>query len=147
MFDPKDDGVTHINVYSKGKTDLGKFLSNFARAEFVHPEDGKFSSVEAYWYWLSTKDDSLRTLHGYFAKARGREIGGKDWMDSEEFKRKIKMAIRIKIHTNPKMMKEFKESKLPFVHYYVYGGKVVQPKEGTWIMEFLTELRNKDSLI
>lgn len=145
MINPKEDGVKHINVYSKGKTKLGKFLSNFHKTVFKHPEDGQFASVEAYWYWLSTKDDTLRGLYGYHAKARGRELGGKDWIDTDEFKRKIKMAIRHKLHADIEMRAEFKASTLPFMHYYVYGGKVIEPKEGKWILEFLTQLRDEDT--
>lgn len=33
-FKPEMDGIDHINVYSKGKTELGKLLSNFARTPF-----------------------------------------------------------------------------------------------------------------
>lgn len=145
MIDPKDDGVKHINIYSKGKTKLGKFLSNFTKAPFDHPEDGKFNSIEGYWYWLSAKDDTLRSTYGFQAKARGRELGGKDWIDTDEFKRKIKMAIRHKLHANPEMRTEFKASTLPFMHYYVYGGKVVEPKEGAWLIEFFRQLRDEDT--
>ena len=141
---PEDDGITHINVYSKGKTELGRFLSNFAKAPFVHPVDGYFNSVEAYWYWLSTKDDSLRETYGFRAKELGRALGGKDWLDDDSFKTKIKDAIYLKIATNIRMFKEFKENTLPLKHYYVYGGtKVVEPKEGKWIIDYIETLRNE----
>lgn len=146
MTDPKKDGVTHINVYSKAKTKLGKFLSNFTKAPFVHPEDGQFNSVEGYWYWLSTKDDTLRGLHGFQAKAHGRKVDGKDWVDTDEFKRKIKMAVRAKMDHNQAMKAEFTKSRLPLHHYYVYGGKVVEPKEGRWFIEFLEALRQEYAL-
>ena len=47
-----DDGVTHINVYSKGTTALGRALSNFAHIPFMVVPNGRFESIEAYWYWL-----------------------------------------------------------------------------------------------
>jgi hypothetical protein len=50
---PSEDGVTHINVYSRGNTELGRLLSNFAHTPFSHPEFGEFASVEGFWYWLS----------------------------------------------------------------------------------------------
>ena len=31
-IDPSKDGIDHINIYSKGKTELGKYLSNFTYA-------------------------------------------------------------------------------------------------------------------
>lgn len=145
-MNPQEDGITHINVYSKGKTELGRFLTNFAHAPFVHPEDGFFKSVEAYWYWLSTKDDSLRETYGFRAKELGRQLGGKDWLEDENLKTKIKDAIFLKIFSNKKMLAEFKNSSLPFAHYYVYGGvKVVEPKEGKWIIDFIEGLRNEHS--
>lgn len=52
MLDPTKDGIDHINVYSKGKTALGRFLSNFAETD-LETKDGHFASVEAYWYWLT----------------------------------------------------------------------------------------------
>lgn len=52
MFDCQKDGIDHINVYSKGKTALGRFLSNFAQVD-LETKNGNFSSVEAYWYWLT----------------------------------------------------------------------------------------------
>lgn len=140
-YNPKKDGVDHINVYSKGNTLLGRFLSNFTEQPFNHPEDGKFNSVEGYWYWLSSKDDKLRKLSGYEAKKYGREIGAKDWLEDEEFKRKIKLAIKTKINSNETMKKLLKNSDLPLTHYYVYGDKVVDVKEGKWITDYIENLR------
>lgn len=137
MLDPRNDGVTHINIYSKGKTALGRALSNFAHFPF-ECEDGKFNSVEGYWYWLSTKDDRLRSLSGLEAKQVGRELRGDDWNNSEEFQAKIRGALRIKLDS---MKEQLRMSTLKFVHYYVYNGKVSQPKEGQWIVDFITEFR------
>jgi len=41
------DGVTHINIYSKGKTSLDRALSNFAHTP-IETVDGKFASIEGY---------------------------------------------------------------------------------------------------
>ena len=49
---PTEDGITHINIYSKGQTELGKMLSNFAKFP-IQTVDGNFMSVEGYWYFLS----------------------------------------------------------------------------------------------
>ena len=63
IFTPSTDGIDHINIYSKGKTSLGRWLSNFAKSP-IETEDGHFDSIEGYWYWywLSSKDDTLRAL-------------------------------------------------------------------------------------
>lgn len=140
---PIDDGKKHINIYSKGKTELGRFLSNFARSP-IETEDGKFMSIEGYWYWLGCKHpekDLLRKHYGYKAKQIGRELGGKDWLDNETFKSKIKKAMNIKITSNVVMLEAFRTSTLPFTHYYVYGNKICLVPEAYWIIEEWERLR------
>ncbi len=141
MIDPNKDGIDHINIYSKAKTDLGRFLTNFAYAP-MSTEDGYFSSVEGYWYWLSCKDDKLRKLYGFQAKQVGRECGGKDWLDTEEFKSKILAAIDQKLKSHTEYMKQLQECSLPLKHYYVYGDKVVEPKDGRWILDHLSSYQS-----
>lgn len=138
----KFDGISHINVYSKGKTELGRWLSNFTKSP-INTEDGSFNSIEGYWYWLSSKDDHLRQLSGFSAKEYGRKIGANDWLEDEEFFIKIKKAIKIKLETFPEQKKKFKESTLPFTHYYLYGDKVVNVPKAKWIIDYLTDLRNE----
>lgn len=146
-LNPDMDGVDHINIYSKGKTELGRMLSNFAKTPFVHPVDGQFMSIEGYWYWLSTKDDNLRHKWGFDAKAYGRQVKGSDWSDDPEFKSKIKQAITIKITQDKDLARQLRESTLPFVHYYVFKGHVVVPKDGEWIIDHILELREARNAI
>ncbi len=142
MIDPEKDGIDHINVYSKGKTSLGRFLSNFALCP-IETEDGPFDSIEGYWYWLGYPDDRLRTVFGFRAKQLGRELGASDWQDGDVFKRKICDAITAKMQTS-----DFYEildhsvqvEGLPLKHYYNYSGKVVEPEEGKWIIEHISGL-------
>lgn len=141
--DPEQDGKTHINVYSRGRTELGQMLSNFYPSTFKLPDDGSFKSVEGYWYWLSCRDESLRDMYGFQAKQYGRENGGKDWMDDKEFKRKIRDAIGTKILQNPAIRRRFKNSTLPFLHYYVQKGNIILVPEADWIIEFLEEFRGE----
>lgn len=139
---PEEDGVTHINIYSKAQTELGKFLTNFSYSP-IDTEDGYFASIEAYWYWLGTthpEKDKLRKLSGFKAKQIGRDLKALDWQDSPEFKRKICTAISIKL-LNSSFLHEFTNSKLIFCHYYNYGGKVVEPNEGKWVIEHIEKLR------
>lgn len=151
MIDPKNDGIDHINVYSKATTELGLFLSNFALAP-IETIDGSFRSIEGYWYWLGTDHpnrDSLRRMYGFEAKRFGRSLGASDWDDTELFIEKIKKAIKIKILSHERMLPKFIESTLPFKHYYVYGDKstegkykVVEAKQGDWMIDYLEELRH-----
>lgn len=111
-LDPLNDGVDHINVYSKGKTALGRFLTNFAYSPII-TEDGPFQSIEGYWYWLGCKDDDLRMVHGWEAKQLGRALGASDWQDTGTFKTKIMKAIEAKLDANPARLAELRASKLP----------------------------------
>lgn len=141
------DGVDHINIYSQGQTDLGRFLSNFAYSPFTHPMYGEFDSVEGYWYYDLTGDEKLRNKYGYDAKKYGQEkcketING-EW---DVNRTNIKIAIMCKLMQcgetgNLEALEEFIESDLPFRHYYIFGGKVVEPKNGKWLVEYFEDLR------
>lgn len=143
-YKPDEDGITHINVYSKGKTILGQFLSNFAHAPALTP-DGEFTSIEGYWYWLSCRDERLRKLSGHMAKRVGRQARGKDWIRSKPFKTCIKEAIRMKLETYPDMLAELRGCKLPLAHYYVYGSKVIADTRSNWIIEYLETFKENNA--
>ncbi len=143
-FKPENDGIDHINIYSKGKTELGRLMSNFAFTPFELPLEGRFASVEAYWYWLQTKDDRLRGLSGFLAKSAGKKLLTlvDDETFIEGFNKKIKNAICAKINYNPEIGKMLVKSELPFTHYYVFGNK---KKEAgfKWLVEFWEGLREE----
>lgn len=69
-------------------------------------------------------------------------MGGKDWLEDAEFKRKILAAIDAKLSAYPDYLNELVNCKLPLTHYYVYGGKVVEPKDGKWILDHLNSYRS-----
>ncbi len=142
MYFPGDDGKTHINVYSQGATKLGRFLSNFTRSPIV-TEDGPFASIESLWYWLSCRDDRLRTTWGFEAKRLGRELRAQDWLEDEVFKDKIRKAILIKIESFPKFKEMLVASDKPLTHYYVYNGRVTEVPEADWILDWLEFLRGE----
>lgn len=146
MYDPKEDGITHINVYSKGETELGRLMSNFANTPIHLKEDGEFASIEAYWYWLSAPEatrDELRPLYGYMAKKKGRELRGQDWVETADFQEKIQQAIWNKIKRHKRLRELLRESSLPFVHYYSFGTppRINEPRQGKWIWAFYEKAR------
>ena len=153
IYNPDEDGVTHINIYSRGHTELGKLLSNFAHTPFHHPVHGYFASIEAFWYWLSTggNRNELRALHGYQAKEAGKvvreeikKLGG--LVEVPDFKAQIKKAILCKVEQNESLKEALKISVLPLTHYYVWGEKpnikVSQPGDFAWIYEYVSDIRN-----
>ena len=150
--EPKLDGITHINIYSKAKTQLGRMLSNFANTPFTHPVYGAFASIEGYWYWLSTgkTHDNLKNLCGLEAKHTGRKYKRVHYA---EFESDVIEGLKCKLHQHPEIMKMFLESHLPFSHYYYYGEEtnpiVVENNKVTWIVNWFEnyrrELRDKAS--
>ena len=132
------DGIHHINIYSKGKTEIGRWLTNFSEG-WIETENGWFNSVEAYWYWLTTLNDNLRPLYGFNAKKLGKESDKLIEVPKEIFREKIKKAIDFKLKQKSK---EVSQINLPLKHYYEYGGKRVYKKEYDWITEHI-ELRIK----
>jgi len=143
------DGFEWINIYSKGATELGRALSNFSSHKVI-TIDGTFASIEGYWYWLAVSPDEprrgeLKEAVGWQAKALGRELRGVDWVKggdtAADFRLRIAVAMTTKLILHPSIRYRLAESVLPFRHYYVYGGKVVEPKEGHWIVALWEHLR------
>lgn len=147
MYSPNDDGVTHLNVYSKGRTLLGRDLSNFSHHPFRHPELGPFASVEGLWYWLTRRDDRLRELSGYEAKKLGKTLGVVSTLDSKEFERLICLGLSAKLTAHPDIKERLMQSVLPLTHYYVqyFGGieKVITPKNSDWILAHFECIRTQ----
>lgn len=150
-INPKEDGITHINIYSKSQTDIGKMLSNFTKFPIV-TEDGNFMSVEGYWYWLSISEteprrEELRKTYGFWAKKLGKEIlnetnNGKNSRWDDNFERKILKAIWYKFRRNTHLLKEEYRT-IPFEHYYNFGGKVVDVKNKyDWMIDGISKMRD-----
>lgn len=143
MIIQDDDGKSHINVYSKGRTELGRMLSNFHNVHQDLGEDGAFSSLEGYWYWLLTGDDRLRNLWGYKAKQLGQELTDKkEWLENQDDIERFKLAMKDKAKT-PRIREMLKESELPFKHYYVFNEKVIEPRNGLWMLEEWERIRKE----
>ena len=155
-FDPKEDGITHINVYSKGKTHLGRQLSNFAHTPFHHPKYGYFASVEAFWYWYSAwthfevKFDALRAIHGFQAKKvglilRDEQLRQKTPLpDAVDFEQQVKAALLAKLEENAELKAELGSNTLPLIHYYTWGEgekvKITYPQTNLYIVDYLEKL-------
>lgn len=143
---PLNDGVDHINIYSGGRTTLGRALTNFAKIGFDHPLYGRFASVEAFWYWLGTgkRHDHLRELYGWKAKHEGRKL---EKIEVDDHLYQVREAIRLKIAQYPALQQALKESTLPFAHYYFYGDvtnpKVVPADKIPWLTDLYTQIRKE----
>lgn len=146
-IDIAQDGISHINMYSKANTAFGRMLSDFYHYP-IHTEDGDFQSVEAYWYYLSlpasVDRDSIRNLYGYQAKKKGRELrakaGEENLLFDNRFEEKILTAIRQKIEANKHLyLDEYRN--LPIIHYYTFDGKIFDVTEDfPWLINGITEI-------
>lgn len=115
--DPKNDGITHINIYIHGATDLGKSLTHFSHSPFIHPKYGTFQCMEGYWHWLRavTRTDKLRYLTGGQAKEFSRDMKTEF---VENFQELILEGNYCKITQNPQIRDALIASSLPFDQYY-----------------------------
>ena len=144
--DIKLDGTRHINIYSQGKTPLGRMLSNFFRFRFTC-EDGTFESVEGYWHWLGIKEcqekDVLKHMYGYEAKKTGEELKrriGKHHVD--RFCEKVLGAIWLKIKSSTQYFGDTRLNSLPLEHYYNFSGKIIDVKtKYLWLIDGIDEMR------
>lgn len=143
---PQDDGITHINIFSKGRTELGRLLSNFAETPFIHPYFGPFNSMEGFWYYVRAvkPDDKLRMLVGPEAKFYGKKLESRFL---KNFQTIIMDAIYHKVVQNPKIKNLMIESTLPFDHYYTFGShnsiKQVRLAQFTWLIEGFEDIRKR----
>ncbi|MND22187.1 hypothetical protein D3C81_401640 [compost metagenome] len=155
---PMMDGVTHCNVYTKGRTELGRLLTNFPRIPFRHPILGDFDSSEGLHYFLKLGEENkatgevkrfeeFRTLYGFEAKQRGVELSRTHMVLNHDFDYHMRLGLIAKITQNSKLFRLFVESSLPLTHYYYYGDpnsdncKVVSPKRPGRLVTDLEEIR------
>lgn len=144
MYLLENDGIDHLNIYSRGKTELGRFLSNFYLSPFTHPKFGSFNTIEGFWQYVKTgkKHECFRTLSGMDCKKISKQY---EKQDCDNFKRYIKEAILLKIVYNEKFKLLLKESTLPLTHYYYYGDqssyKIIIPDNNKWVISYIEDIR------
>ena len=139
LCNPSKEGITHINIYSKAKTELGLLLTNFARTPINHPEFGHFESLEGLWYWLGTgkRHDVLRTLYGYKAKQIGKSF---ERINNPDFQKEFESGLEVKFRSHPRIAELFKNTSVPLVHYYWFGTidnyRLVIPTGSDWFTKW-----------
>lgn len=140
QINPDEDGVSHINVYTRGKSKLGRDLSNFQECNIEHPYLGRFRTLEGLWYYMKTgfSDEMFRILNGFDCRKKGKA------MDSQQyplFTKMFKLGMVEKLAKSPSLQEDLIRNELPFVHYYNYRGKVIIPPRHEWQIEMWETLR------
>ena len=144
MWSPVNDGVDHINIYTKSKTLLGRLLTNLHDCQFTVPGYGTFQSLEGFWYYYLTgcQHEEFHDKRGFDAKKSGKSVRY-DRIDkeglTEDQKSVILEAIRCKLRQNRDILLALARSDLPFAHYYFYGepenAKVIELPQYDWMIE------------
>lgn len=159
-FTPANEGIDHINVYSRSRTPQGKILSNFASTPFSL-YGLRFASVEGFYQGMlfDSADERARIagLSGADAKAcqkqAHRQAGDviRTWdgrpvsYQGEEFDEEVRKAIRQKVRENLAVGEALLATgDLPLTHYYVMWGRPLLPRgEKGFLERTLTELRDE----
>ena len=156
-YNPAQDGITHINLYSRGNTNLGRMLSNFNKNFFVVPGIGSFASMEAFYYYVSSgsRYEFLRKLSGGVAKMEGKRL---PVVKLDDFEDVMKQGIQAKYDYNKNainalILLEGRDSDggaLPLTHYYCnqiyssvdesYSWKITVPQGNAWLVDKWTEI-------
>lgn len=130
MINPENDGIDHINIYSRGATELGRVLSNWHESK-ITTSIGYFNTIEGLIFYLSSFNDSLRSMIGFMAKTKGPTLDRGIRLPEDIFRRLIIEAMEIK-SSQPKIRNLLINSELPLKHYYTYYGKVRLAPKWDW---------------
>jgi hypothetical protein len=143
QFDPREEGITHINIYSKSNSTIGRVLSNWIPCT-IETSIGEFRSIEGLIYYLGSFVEQLRGMVGYDAKKFGEKCDRGIRLPEDIFRRIIIEGMESKLeHINRNILKEFINSDLPLTHYYCYDGKVVEIPKWQWQVEEWEKIRKR----
>ena len=157
-YRPISDGIDHINAYSKGRTKIGRKLTNFAHSPFNHHIYGHFESLEGFWYWFITgmQYNNLRKVHGFTAKELGRVCLGDSkpilkLKKNQSFEDVIIDVTKCKLRQNTDILQMLVETgDLPIFHYYydyknpdINDAKVEYSASYQWQMDAIMDIRKK----
>ena len=149
VYHPSTDSIDHINIYSRGHTELGRLLTNPSPIGFEHPAFGHFNTAEGLHFFLKTGmlDYEYAQLSGFEARKKGK-ADHKNYIQNPDFDRLMRIGWICKITQNPKLYELVITNTLPLVHYYYYGKpdncKVIPDRSNftdnlTAVCKFLTD--------
>lgn len=156
-FNPNADGINHINVYSKGKTELGRLLSNFAEI-IIKTNNGDFNSVESWWYWTKMNNinsscliplfdekqlDEIRHRPGKSAKDYFRFLYKNDSTEVNPSREQLKEIYKLKLEQYPGIKKLLLKNTLPLAHYYMMFEKKISADEYLWTVQLWDEIKKE----
>lgn len=142
-MNPLEDGTKHVNISYQAKTPLGRMLSPPHPASFKLPEEGTFSSVGGYWYWLLFEPSPKhRSLSGEDVFVTNPNSEAQKQVKSQEFQQKILRATWHKIRQNNRIFWRFEQNILPYRRYYVGESDIYKPADAEWLCDGLTVMED-----
>ncbi len=142
LMKPREDGITHINIYSKAQTPLGRGLSNWDYCP-IETSMGKFLCIEGLIFFMGSFYSEFRDMTGYNAKKNGDKLDRGIRIPEEIFREKIIEAMWAKLYRSKPLLNLLKESTLPLVHYYNYSGKMVFAPKWDWQIQEWEKIRQE----
>lgn len=154
-FKIQDDGKTHINVFSKSRSVLGRLLSNFAHTP-IEIEGVRFESIESWWYWVKMNNinnsglfpifadeqlDAVKTKIGIEAKEYFRSLYKHDTSSFNPTKDQLKEVYKLKLEAHPNIKEMLMNNNLPIDHYYVMFDKKVSAENTLWTAKLWEEIK------
>lgn len=128
LYCPKDEGLTHINSYSKSSLLCGKVLSNFAPIELNTPY-GVFHNIESLWIYLRCGDNRLHDTYNPLDARKIGNIADRNYLCGKiEFESIIRDAIYYKLNCYSEFLlsdKYFTDLNLEIIHNWVRNGEYV----------------------
>lgn len=150
----KGDGIDHINIGRQAKTALGSALEVSRVIPFKHPVFGKWRSIEAMVEFLRMEqpDERLRHMSGNEARTFLRQMNITRRLNIPNLRAVIIHSAYIRLLGMPNLVKEFRESELPFDSYRVTEtGMRIRNDDASWkcgafetIRKALQECREPD---
>lgn len=154
-FHPMNDGLDHLNIYSNGRTELGRVLSNFYKEEFNTVNgDGNFMSIEGYFHWLGVSEDcpnrdTLRYLFGKDARVAGRNFkctyGRSNKYTKDEFQEIICKEVSRKFYRHQNLLIDnILLWDVPIYHYMIFDGNKIKDftEKYKWFVDCIEKTRN-----
>lgn len=165
-IDPMLDGETHINAYSNSNCSLGRMLSNFIYMP-TETVDGMFDSMEGYYHWLKLSgslDKAINKPKGWGEKLNNlREVSGHSAMrlgraykeelkycrvpifevPDEKFNKHFHAGLLEKIISHTELYTEIMSNRLPIVHYYLIGDRIIYKPRFNWLSNHLNDINVK----
>jgi len=149
LWNPEEEGKTHLNIYSQSRLSLGRWMSNWTNDPIDLEGTGKFLSIEGLWYYLTREgteeeQEKLRYLTGFAAKEFGRKLPHSDLFspNDKHFQQVIHAAIRQRLDNSPEYANVLRFSTVPLTHYYVFNG-VVREGSYQWVVDLWKEERQR----